>query len=305
MKKSFNFNKTARKIYDYSKKLGVRFRRHNLNEYSAYSALFITLAFVPFAIILLNALKALPFFYNAPDYQLIGSSDLTDLFRSILSEINAKTTGTIISISTVIGLWSAARGLIGIINGLNRIHHAKENRGFIRLRLNAIVYTVLMIAAIIITIAVLVFGEFLLTTAVNLLKLPPLPEDMNFSLRWLIVFLFLVIFFTLMYAVLPINKSKPLPKLPGAIFTAAGWIGFSALYSVYVDKFADYSGIYGSLAVFVLPILWLYICMYILFIGEEINVMLGSGYIKRAFNDIFFDRKPPLKAEKIKNNKEK
>ncbi len=305
MEKNFNFKKTVLKIFDYSRKLGIRFRRHNLNEYSAYSALFIILSFVPFVIILFNALKALPIFSNAPDYQLIGTNDLTNLLRKLLNEVNEKATGTIISISTVIGLWSAARGLIGIINGLNRIHHAKENRGFIRLRLNAIIYTVLMIAAIIITIAVLVFGEFLLTTAVSLLKLPPLPEDMNFSMRWLIVFLFLVIFFTLIYAVLPIKKSKPLPKLPGAIFTAAGWIGFSALYSVYVDKFANYSDIYGSLAVFVFPILWLYICMYILFLGEEINVMLGSGYIKKALNDIFFDRKPPIKAEKLKNKDKK
>ena len=299
MKKFFNL---VRKLYNCSQKLSLRFRRHNLSEYSAYSALFITLSFVPFFIILINVLKSLPVFFNAPDYQLIGTNEVTDFLRELLSEIDAKATGTIISITTIVALWSAARGLIGIINGLNRIHQAKENRGFIRLRFYAIIYTILLIAMIILMMALLIFGEFLLGTIENLFSLPPVSEGMAFSLRWLIVFLLLIIFFTMIYSALPIKKSTPLPKLPGAVFSAAGWIGFSALYSFYVRNFADYSSIYGSFAVFVLPVLWLYICMYILFLGEEINVILGKGYLQKEFRNLVGKDKRPIKSEQAKRN---
>ena len=300
MKIFSELKRIVKKTYEYSLKLGIRFRRHNLSEYSAYSALFITLSFVPFFIILINLLKALPIFYNASGYELIGTSELTEFFRQLLSEVDARATGTIISISTVVALWSAARGLIGIINGLNRIHHAKENRGFLRLRIYAVVYMILFIAVIVVVMALLIFGEYLLNLAEDIFNTPPLPENMSFSLRWLVVFLLLIIFFTLIYFALPIKKSSPIPKLPGAIFSAMGWIGFSALYSLYVTHFADYSSIYGSLAVFVLPILWLYICMFILFLGEEINVMLGNGYIKKALREILFNKKQPIKSEKAK-----
>lgn len=300
MKFFSELKRIVKKTYEYSLKLGIRFRRHNLSEYSAYSALFITLSFVPFFIILINLLKALPIFYNASGYELIGTSELTEFFRQLLYEVDARATGTIISISTVVALWSAARGLIGIINGLNRIHHAKENRGFLRLRIYAVVYMILFIAVIVVVMALLIFGEYLLNLAEDIFNTPPLPENMSFSLRWLVVFLLLIIFFTLIYSALPIKKSNPIPKLPGAIFSAMGWIGFSALYSLYVTHFADYSSIYGSLAVFVLPILWLYICMFILFLGEEINVMLGSGYIKKALREILFNKKQPIKSEKVK-----
>lgn len=292
MKKFSKLKNFTLKIISYSEKLGLRFRRHNLNEYSAYTTLFIILSFVPFFIILINTLKAMPLFYNATDYQLIGSDRITELFRRLLSEIDAKATGTIISISTVVALWSAARGLIGIINGLNRIHHVKENRGFIQLRIYAVFYMVLFIAVLIVVMALLVFGGHLIELAEEYLNIPPISDGVAFSLRWLIVFLLLIVFFTLIYSALPIKKSSPIPKLPGAVFSAAGWIGFSALYSIYVEHFADYSSLYGSLAVFVLPILWLYICMYILFLGEEINVMLGNGYIKKALRDIFGLKKP-------------
>lgn len=298
-----NFFNIIKKTYKYSEKLGARFRRHNISEYSAYSALFIMLSFVPFFVILLNVLKFLPIFYNAPDYELIGSNEITDFLRQLLTEIDARTTGAIISLTTIVALWSAARGLTGIINGLNRIHHAKENRGFIRIRIHAVVYTLLLIVMIVVVMALLVFGEFILKTLESLFMLPPLSDGAMFSLRWLVVFLLLIIFFALMYSVLPIKKSMPLPKLPGAFFSAAGWIGFSALYSFYVRNFADYSSIYGSLAVFVLPVLWLYICMYILFIGEEINVMIGSGYLKKAIKDIFAGKKQPILSEKAKRDK--
>lgn len=296
MKKIF---KIAEKLYSCSRKLSLRFRRHNLSEYSAYSALFITLSFVPFFIILLNVLKSLPIFYNAADYQLTGSDEVTEFLRQLLNEIDRKATGAILSLTTIVALWSAARGLIGIINGLNRIHQVKENRGFIRLRFYAIIYTILLIAMIIVMMALLIFGEFLLETAENIFSLPNIPGDVTFSMRWLIVFLLLIIFFTMIYSALPIKKSTPLPKLPGAVFSAVGWIGFSALYSFYVRNFADYSSIYGSFAVFVLPVLWLYICMYILFIGEEINVLLGSSYFRKEVKNILRE-KEPIKSEQAK-----
>lgn len=290
-----------KKSFGYIDKLGMRLRRHNLSEYSAYSALYIMLSFAPFLIILLNILKSLPIFNNAPDYELMGSGDMTDFLRQLMTEIDAKATGAVISISTIITLWSAARGLIGIINGLNRIHHAKETRGYLRVRTYSLGYTFLLMVVIILTAVVLVFGEFLMNTAESLLGIPEMDEFFSFTTRWIVIFIILSVFFVLIYSVLPIKKSKPFKKIPGAIFTAAGWIGFSALYSVYVNHFADFSGLYGSLGVFVLPIIWLYICMYILFLGEEINVMLEKGYLKTAFNDIFLNRKPPIKPEKINN----
>ena len=278
-----------KKYFRIIKKLGARFRRHNLSEYSAYSALFIMLSFVPFFILLLNIIKAIPVFRNAQGYRLIGTDEFTALLRDVFSEIDQKATGALVSVATAAALWSASRGLIGIINGLNRIHSAKENRGFLRLRLYSILYTLLLIAVIIITLTILVFGDSILKWAGSFTDIPKISEGAVYSMRWLISFILLVIFFVMLYSALPIKKSRPLPKLPGAVFSAAGWTGFTALYSFYVRFFADFSSAYGSLTVFVLPIIWLYICMYILFLGEEVNVMLGNGHIFKLINDI----KPP------------
>ncbi len=265
-----------------------RFKRDNLNEYAAYSALFIVLSFVPFLMLILTFINKLPVFPETDGYAIsLFSDDVTELFVQILAEVEAKTNGAILSLSTIAALWSASRALIGIINGLNRIHRVKETRGFFRLRIAAVFYMLVFIASTVIVLVLLVFGQAILDRLI--VNLPAL-EGMDgiwFSMRWAVGFCILILLFLFFYTALPIQKSKPFSKLPGAVFSAAGWIGFSALYSYYVNNFADYSRLYGSLTTIVLLILWLYICMYILFLGEELNVMLGSQYIQRLSRWIF------------------
>ena len=289
--------KTAIRIYKSINQITNRFLRDNIKEYSAYSALFIVLSFIPFLTIVLTVIKNVDFLTQPEFYDFeIISKDVSVFLKQLLAEINEKSNGAILSITTIVALWSAARGLIGIINGLNRIHHEKETRGFIRLRISAVFYMIVLIAVMLITLALLVFGASILE---RLTAVFPYLEGINstaFSLRWIIGFGILVLFFLLVYTALPIDKGKPFTKLPGAVFSALGWLIFSALYSYYIDNFANYSYIYGSLTVIVLLILWLYVCMYILFIGEELNVMLRDGYIQRLAKFVV----TPLKKEKKK-----
>lgn len=270
------------KLYTVVKCVTERFRRDNLNEYAAYSALFLILSFVPFLMILLNIMKSLPIFAetNTYDFEIL-SDEVGSFIAQIIAEAREKANGAILSVTTVVALWSASRGLIGIINGLNRIHRVKETRGFLRLRISAVFYMILFILAMLAVLVLLVFGQAILD---HLIRAFPIVESFGgalFSFRWAIGFGLLILFFLFIYAALPIQKARPVSKLPGAVFSAVGWLGFSALYSYYVNHLADYSYVYGSLTTIALLILWLYICMYILFLGEELNVMLSSGFFRR------------------------
>ena len=91
----------------------------------------------------------------------------------------------------------------------------------------------------------------------------------------------LILFFLVLYMFVPNRKSKILYELPGAIATSAGWIGFSYLYSFYIDHMSNFTNTYGSLTAVVLLMLWLYACMYMLLLGGELNVYLRSFYKKK------------------------
>jgi membrane protein len=72
------------------------------------------------------------------------------------------TTGTLVSISALTALWSAGRGIYGLITGLNSVYSAEENRGYFHTRLVSMLYTVGFLAVLLLTLVLHVFGTGLL-----------------------------------------------------------------------------------------------------------------------------------------------
>ena len=89
---------------------------------------------------------------------------------------------------------------------------------------------------------------------------------------YILIFLVAVLVFTAVYTGFSARKISFLSNLPGGLFTSAGWILFSYAFSVYINNFANYPKIYGSLTVIVLLMLWVYFAMIILLFGAEINM---------------------------------
>ena len=44
--------------------------------------------------------------------------------------------------------------------------------------------------------------------------------------------------------------------------------------SIYLDIFEGFSDMYGSMTTIVLIMLWLYLCMYVILLGGEVNALL-------------------------------
>jgi membrane protein len=95
------------------------------------------------------------------------------------------------------------------------------------------------------------------------------------NMRWVIGFVLLVAFFALVYKAVPERTATFLSQLPGAVFSAVGWIAFSGIFSVYINSFSDYHTVYGNLASAVILMLWLYFCMFILYTGAQINFFIS------------------------------
>lgn len=77
----------------------------------------------------------------------------------------------------------------------------------------------------------------------------------------------LTFFWDLVYKFLPnrgaSGKTTLRKQLPGAFFTACGWIALSFIFSIYLDIFKGFTNMYGSFTTIILVMLWLYGCMYI------------------------------------------
>ena len=255
----------------------TKLRDDSISAFAAQAAFFIILSFFPFVMFLLTLLNYLPI--SAGDLQTVISNILPEsintILDSILAELVVKSSGTILSVTVVAALWSASRGMLSLVRGLNAVYGHKETRNYFLIRGVSILYTLAFTALLIVTLLLLVFGNQLYHFIIT--KLPLLGEAalIVMSLRFLVTMTILTLFFLLMYLVIPNRKSQLLHELPGAILTAGGWLGFSYLFSIYIDRMGTFSYTYGSLTALAVCMLWLYFCMYILFIGAEVNMLLS------------------------------
>ncbi|WP_305152132.1 YihY/virulence factor BrkB family protein [uncultured Dubosiella sp.] len=60
---------------------------------------------------------------------------------------------------------------------------------------------------------------------------------------------------------------------PGIVFAILLWIASSVCFSFYVENYANYSLIYGTLGALIVLLLWLYLTSLILILGSELNAI--------------------------------
>ena len=257
----------------------------SISAFSAQAAFFVIISAFPLLMLLLTMLRFLPYFSGGvPTIHVSFLPDSVNFFaQAMLKEIIGNSSNTVLSISAITALWSSSTGIYSIMLGLTSAYSIKETRGYIRMRLLAIVYTLVFIVMIAAALGVLVFGKSIYHAAINYL---PFAADVfkpiSMGIRWLLGFGVLVLFFVVSYIAVPDRKSTFFEELPGALVSAVGWVGFSYLYAFYIENFSNYANIYGSLTAVVLLMLWLYFCMFIMLVGAEINVAWNSTYRRIA-----------------------
>ncbi len=257
----------------------AKLRDDSISAFAAQAAFFIILSFFPFAMFLLTLLNYLP--VSAADLQTGISGILPEAVNTVLGTIFAelveKSSGTVLSVTVIAALWSASRGMLSLVRGLNSVYQHKETRNYFLVRGVSMLYTLVFAALLIVTLVLLVFGNQLYRFTIA--KLPFLGELVLIimSFRSLITMALLTFFFLLLYLIIPNRKSRLVHELPGAILAAGGWLGFSYLFSYYIDHMNTFSYTYGSLTALAVCMLWLYFCMYIMFIGAEVNMFLAAG----------------------------
>lgn len=258
------------------KNFAAKVQRDNIGAYAAQSAYFVILSFFPFVMFLLTLLNFLPIDANTLITELVAifPESSVNIVTPIVNEILSKSSGTLMSITILVLLWTAGKGLMALTNGLNAVHEIRETRNYIILRIISTIYTLLFALMIILVLIVLVFGNQLYMWIIR--KVPFLGNVAAFviSIRTFASLMVLTTFFLLFYKVLPAAKVKLWHQLPGAVFSAVGWLLFSYAFSIYIDYSQNISYMYGSLAGIILLMLWLYFCMNIIFIGAEINYMI-------------------------------
>ena len=253
-----------------------RIQEMRIGLHAANAGYFIVLAVFPTLVLLLGILR----------YTGLDAGDLLDLLSGVLPDAllpaaeklivstYAYTSTAVVSVSAVSALWSASRGIYGLLMGLNAIYGVRENRGYFYTRGISVFYTFLFLVVLTLTLVLNVFGETILENIPVLHgRFWEFLEEVV-DLRFLLLLLLQTGLFTAMFMALPNRKNSFSDSFPGAVLASVGWLVFANLFSWYVEYFSGYSNIYGSVYAVALSMLWLYLSLWILFLGGGLNKLL-------------------------------
>ena len=266
-KNSSLYKKIYRIFYEFGKQMTIK----NISSFAASTAFFLFISLIPILYLVCSILpyvnltqETLRESINAVLPGVIGV-----FLNSIIADVYGQSAGGI-SLAVLVMLWSAGKGMMALMRGLNAVNEVEEEKNYFFVRVIAAVYTVLLIVAVIISMVVSGFGKLIIKMFIDSIPGGSIVYSVFTRVRFLYVWIVLTVLFMLIYSYVPGRRQKFLMQMPGAVFTAVIWNGFSLVFSAYLEYFGDF-GIYGSLATVVIVLLWLYSVSYIAMIGAHIN----------------------------------
>lgn len=275
--------------YDFGKHMG----RKNISAFAASTAFFIFLSLIPALMLLCSLLPYTPI--TEANLMMVAKEISPDavnpLLVNVITEVYDQSVG-IVSVTAIATLWSAGKGILALMRGLNAIHDVEEDRNYFILRIVACMYTVLMLLAVILSLLVTVFGNTLINLIEGSFPKSAYLFNLLLSFRTPFVWLVLTLVIALMYTYVPGTKLGFRMQLPGAGFAAVGWSVMTWGFSIYEDQFNGFTA-YGNLTTIIILMLWLYAGMYVILAGAYVN-----RYFKPAFQ-FFIGKKEVDKRRKI------
>lgn len=251
--------------------------RMEISAHASHACFFLMLAIFPALTLVLGLLRYTRL--EPQDLMELAAGLLPDALEPYVWELISgtydHTSRLVVSVSALTALWSAGRGVHGVVRGLNGVYGVRERRGWLHARLMSMFYTFLFLLVLILTLVLHVFGNTLLALFRAEQGTVTFWMDLV-DLRFLLLIFAQTMLFCAMFMYLPGRRNGFRESLPGALLASLGWMLFTMGFSVYVEHFSRYTHIYGSVYGAALGMLWLYMCVSIVFYGALLNRILEN-----------------------------
>ena len=253
--------------------MAQRYLRHNVGIQSAALAFYLLFMIFPF-LIFISALLGLLRLDVAGILLALGEimpRGVVDLIEVYLTYVSRNPSLRLMMFGLVFSIYFPMRATNSLMRSVRTAYHLGPPKRAVVHRMKTLLYTVVLISAIALTLTLMTVGDRLLGYAVGNFRLPLFLAELWARMRFpaAAVVGYFALFF--LYA-LAQDARRPWRDLwPGTLAALAAWMALSWLYAAYVENFANYSLLYGSIGTVVVLMIWLYMSANVLILGAELN----------------------------------
>ena len=257
--------------------LARRYLRHNVGAQSAALAFYLLFMLFPF-LIFISALLGLLHLDVAGILRALGEFlpvQVVDVAEVYLTYVGSSPSPQLLVFGLVFSIYFPMRATNALMRSVRTAYHLGPAHGVVQV-LKTLLYTVLLIAAIALTLVLMSVSDRLLAYCVANFGLPAFIAELWAKLRFPLAAVVGYFALFLLYALAQDGRQPWRNIWPGTLAALTAWMGLSWLYAWYVEHIAHYSLLYGSIGTVIVLLIWLNLSATALIMGAELNGTLIS-----------------------------
>ena len=240
------------------------------------------MALFPFLLFILNLIPFVDMipFIKIDDFdqtflsyiELFLPSETQTFFTSIFDDIKNKPRGGLLSSVFLLSIFLSANGVSAIFGSFEVSYHVAFSRNFFRQYLLSVGVSILL--AFLSLFAVIIFFYFEFYILNNLESLVPSEIRLTRMGQFAFFGLFAYLTVSILYFFGTIEGRKIRFFSPGALMTILLFFLTTYGFGIYIDNFATYNQLYGSIGALLIFLLYIWMNSNILLLGFELNATL-------------------------------
>jgi membrane protein len=287
--KKIYFGHPDKNLYDVTRIFIQQLKKDDISERAGSMAFSYTIALFPLILFLLNLIPYLQDFIPVVTtenilgfMQNIIPMGMYENIETTLMDIVSKPRQSLLSFGFFFALFASTQGVMSMMTSFNSVYRTKENRGFLKSRLIAVSIVFALVITVFAASSIMIIGS-LLISALDEMQV----FNSNFMIFLFNTFKFLILLFVFYITSAFIFRFAPAVHDKWNFFSVgaqmAGLLITLAFYGFifYLENFASYNKLYGSIGTLIALMFWLWITSLIVLVCFEVNVSLDLAEEKQ------------------------
>jgi membrane protein len=236
------------------------------------------MALFPFALFILNLIPFIPLENFQADFLEFVEEGVPpntyDAIEMILKDIMGTSHQGLLSSGFILSILLMTNGINAILGGFEMSEHITITRGFFRQYFISLAISLILSLILIVTVAAIVIAEVMIQK-INIHGYVADVSVIEWS-RYGFIILMILVTTSVLYKFGAKETSKISFISYGAVFTTILIILSSYIFGVYVEKFARYNELYGSIGTLLVLMFYILINCMVLLLGFELNATISK-----------------------------
>lgn len=275
--KSIPLNKKAFSLYDLLELYIVGIVKGALTYRASAIAYSFFVAIFPFLLVVLNLIPYVPIQDFQQDFWFFIDNLLPagthDFFKEIFFDIAGKKRAGLLSGVFVLSLFLTANGINAIFGGFEYSYHIQTTRNAIRQYFISVLVALILIFLLLLSVILLLWFEVYIVE--NLENMGVLYENAKIiALGKKLYFVFVVLLIISVLFLFGTPEKGLRFFSAGSFLTTILIILTTYLFGIYIENFAQYNQLYGSIGALLIFLLYIWLNSTIVLLGFELNASL-------------------------------